>query len=96
VEVGHTGIFHEARGLQWPRRVTGEVEQPGSGAEQQVDEVDPHLVDEPSLQALAPEARPACEYDVSSAGGRSRLREHALDTAGDKRERASARSPIGS
>jgi hypothetical protein len=34
VEVGHTGIFYEARGLQWPRRVAGEVEQPGSGSEQ--------------------------------------------------------------
>jgi hypothetical protein len=53
--------------------------------------MDPHLVDEPSLQELAPEARPAYKYDVSVAGGCSRLREHALDTAGDKRERASAR-----
>ena len=52
--MGHAGIFHKARGLQWPGRVAGEVEQPGSGSEQQVDEVDPHLVDEPSLHELAP------------------------------------------
>jgi hypothetical protein len=56
--MGHTGIFHEARSLQWPRRVAGEVEQPGSGAEQQVDEVDPHLADEPSLQGTGARGSP--------------------------------------
>jgi hypothetical protein len=57
--VGHAGIVHQPRGLQWPGPVAGEIEQPGSGSEQQVDEVNSHLVEEPRLQELTPEARTA-------------------------------------
>jgi hypothetical protein len=90
--VGHAGIVHQPRGLQWPGPVAGEIEQPGSGSEQQVDEVNSHLVEEPRLQELTPEARTADEYDILAAGGCSRLREHAVDAVGDKRERASTRA----
>jgi hypothetical protein len=66
------------------------IEQPDSLAEKCGDEVDLHLVEKPSVEALLHEARPTGNRDVFVAGGLPSLGERGLEAVRDEDERRAA------
>jgi hypothetical protein len=66
------------------------IEQPASLAEKCGDEVDLHLVEKPSVEALLREARPTGNRDVFVAGGLPSLGERGLEAVRDEDERRAA------
>ena len=84
LEVRHAVVLAEP-GLFQLDSLWENVEQPATASEQDVDDVDPQLVDEPGGEVLLVDVR-AHQPDPLLAGGLLRLRERTLDPVGDERE----------
>ena len=89
-EVRGGGALDDLRAFERHLGTVQIVEQPRAAAEQHGDEVDPQLVEQPGLEVLLGDVRPAAQVDVLAAGRLARLRQRRLDAVGDEVEGGAA------